>query len=137
MELPGRGWKAPRRRAEGVAGGEWGMRAAGPAPSPAPLVTPLHSPTEWFAWSALFNPRDCSSVGLPVPASAPALRSGAPFGQWRRLPLPSPASGTQAFASKPLPGAGQARWGSLPPRPCPALACCWAPGGANLSQDGE
>lgn len=122
-------------------GGAWGMRQpVPPATSPAP-VTPPPPPTEWFAPSALFNPRDCSSAGsLPVPASAPGSEAarGRPFGQCRRLPLPSPSPwGSRLASAQPgsRPGSAMGAPSALPL--LLLFASCWAPGGANLSQDGE
>lgn len=119
---------------------ECGIQA--PPPPAQPPVTPPPPPTEWFAPSALFNPGDCSSAGsLPVPASAPGLEAapGAPL--WTATPAtqnPGPSPWRSRLAS-----AQPGRWpGSAMGAPSALpllllLACSWAPGGANLSQDGE
>lgn len=123
----------------GGGSGECGSLAP---PRPAqPPAAPPPPPTEWFAPSALFNPRDCSSAGsLPVPASAPGseVARGRPVGQRRRPPAAQPPPpGTQARQRVAGCRPGRAMGGPSALPLLLLLACCGAPGGANLSQDGE
>lgn len=135
----GRHHHSTPRKGRGGGGGSGECGSLAPPPRPAqPPVTPPPPPTEWFAPSALFNPRDCSSAGsLPVPALAPgSQRLRGALLVSHRLPPPQPL-GTQA---RPRPAGSQpgSVMGISSVLPLLLLfACSWAPGGANLSQDGE
>lgn len=122
-------------------GGDSGECGSPAPPRPAqPPAAPPPPPAEWFAPSALFNPRDCSSAGsLPVPASAPgseAARGALWVASLSAPPRPSPW-GPRLASAQPgsRPGSAMGAPSALPL--LLLVACCGAPGGANLSQDGE
>jgi hypothetical protein len=123
-------------------GGSWECGSLSPPRPAQPPATPPPPPTEWFAPSALFNPSDCSTA--PAPSRSPPRPRA-----WKRLggalldsdvvyPLPNPSPWRPRLASAQPGRRPGSEMGAPSVLPLFLLfACCWAPGGANLSQDGE
>lgn len=132
------------KSAEGVweAGGVGNAASRPPRHQPSPPSPPLHLQPNGLLRAPYLIP---ATAAAPAPSRYPPrprawkpLR-GRPFGQRRGLPsAPGPSPRRSRLASAQpgrRPGSAMGAPSALPL--LLLLACSWAPGGANLSQDGE
>lgn len=109
-----------------------------PASSPAPVTPLLRHPNGLFRAPYLIP----ATAAAPAPSRSPPRprawkRLGAPF-RPAASPTPHPPGPQRPRLAAPSPEPPGSAMGAASAVPLLLLlACCWAPAGANLSQDGE